>query len=40
MRADWSPEESETADEFIAHARAIRAEQEEERGRNRSWLNC
>jgi NAD(P)H-flavin reductase len=26
VRAGWSPEETETADEFIAHARAIRAE--------------
>jgi NADPH-dependent glutamate synthase beta subunit-like oxidoreductase/NAD(P)H-flavin reductase len=26
VRAGWSPEEAETADEFIAHARAIRAE--------------
>ena len=26
VRANWSPEESEIADEFIAHAKAIRAE--------------
>jgi NADPH-dependent glutamate synthase beta subunit-like oxidoreductase len=26
VRSEWSPEETETADEFIAHARAIRAE--------------
>jgi NAD(P)H-flavin reductase len=26
VRENWSPEESDTADEFIAHARAIRAE--------------
>ena len=26
VRASWSAEETETADEFIAHARAIRAE--------------
>jgi len=26
LRAEWSQEENETADEFIAHARAIRAE--------------
>ncbi len=28
VRADWSPEESETANEFIAHGRTIRAERE------------
>src|SRR5678815_4366481 len=26
VRASWNPEERETADEFLAHARAIRAE--------------
>ena len=28
MRAGWSAAESEVAEEFIAHARAIRAERE------------
>ena len=28
IRADWSAEENQTADEFIAHGRAIRAERE------------
>jgi NADPH-dependent glutamate synthase beta subunit-like oxidoreductase/NAD(P)H-flavin reductase len=28
VRENWTPEETETADEFLAHARAIRAERE------------
>ena len=28
VRASWTPEEAETADEFLAHARAIRAERD------------
>ena len=44
VRAAWSDEEREIADEFIAHARAIRAERERRRARaasptSPSWSN-
>jgi NADPH-dependent glutamate synthase beta subunit-like oxidoreductase/NAD(P)H-flavin reductase len=35
VRAGWSPEENETATEFISHARAIRAERERAKSENR-----